>query len=1744
MGKRNIITIRFPMALIQADAGISRIIAHHERCAGRRSNKVRTWQLGKSYTSSKEKLYKSLNCSSSLAQYFTISRTLGTATSPTTIFVLPQEAKRVKRNYKVSFKAKNAILCKEAELGKPFRLSEKQLLRKGYDRYEHFSRYDVTGSTSQFSYMIKDGAKVAKYARRNLSNLQVIGDTHNINTRQRHRLCTPARRLAKSDKTLGVLAPKVYNALPSDIKSAPSDAVFIGKLKKLLALEIRDASSLKASTGRFEDRSGRHDCISSRAPVCPVMGASSGAASCATALSLSGTRTTHQGALRVNLTGVSGPSNSSPVHPVTGCQRGNEAGKLKMAGKISEFDINNGNWECYCERLDMLFLVNDIKETFKVPTLISCVGEATYELMVNLCSPDKPKDKTYSQLVKLVGDHLQPKPSELAERFRFRQCRQRDDQTVAVFVAELKKAARFCEFGSHLDDCMRDQFVCGLRSDGTRQRLFAETKIDFAKAVQIATTIEAAERDAHAVEACSAGRVATAAAAEAREARSREPGASSLHHARAAECSACGDTRHRWADCRYRLFECSRCRKVGHLRRMCPATDQAGQANHSRADMPLQQQAWSGGPRRGQGGGGRRGGRGGATWRQRGGQQGGARATTSHLLREEEADMGPGEDGNNQEEPIHQMSLREYRPVSLTVKVENIFFKMEVDTGSALSCISKQSYLNHFKHVVLKQCELTLSFYDGSKIKPVGYLEVDVSYNGLTKKLDLYVIEGGTTALLGRQWLSELNITIPKIQVNNVSIQDKNQYVNELYSRYGEVWNGELGCFTGGRARLHVREGAAPVFCRARPLPYALRARVDAELDRMLRDGVIEPVETSDWATPLVIANKADGSLRLCADYKVTLNRVLAIDKYPVPKIEDLFTNLNGTNIYSKIDLSQAYNQVLLDETSQFTVINTHRGLFKYNRLVYGLSSSPGIFQRIMSNLFSDIPNVIIFLDDIMCANSTLEDHYATLSKVLERLRNYGLKIKREKCTFFTKQIKFLGYVIDSDGIRVDPEKVKPILKMIPPKDTSQLRSFLGMVNFYGKFIDKLSHTLAPLYELLKKDRVWVWGSEQMAAFDAVKQLLCNAQVLCHYDLSRPVTLSCDASAYGIGAILNQVDKAGRERPVAYASRALTDAERNYSQIHKEALAIVFAVNKFHQYLYGRKFLLKTDHKPLISIFGPGTGIPNMTASRLQRWAITLSAYDFDIQYVSTDQNTADCLSRLIAEHKADSDKNENNDMPEQTYLHFAAEALLLDNNNLKRTTQKDPLLSRVLSYIRDGWPDEVELRELRPYWNRRKELYTELGCVMWGHRVVIPEECRARVLRELHDTHMGVVKTKSIARSYVWWPGVDEAVEALCRSCGVCAAVSDAPPAHAPRGWPWPDRPWTRVHVDFLGPLAGSMYLVLVDACSKWIEIVKMGSTSAKNVISKLREIFSRFGLPKQLVSDNGPPFSSTEFIKILTDNGIESTFSAPYHPASNGAAENAVRTCKRVIKKAIIQGLDIETTLNRFLLMYRNTEHCTTGESPAQILQGRSLRTRLDKLKPEREDHVWAAQRRQVGAAGGRERALAVGDRVWCRNYRAGDKWVKGKIIEKPGDTDYVVELADGNQLHRHIDQIKKQFNIEPETAYEEMSPGRAINPFLYPSEPSADQGRGSVAAAVTSSGGTSGERGATPPAPPPQPVQHPRPVRDQTSRHQQRSSAPGDRMPAATLTSGASSCLSPATSAVPETTAKTENPIKIIL
>ncbi|KAJ8706686.1 hypothetical protein PYW07_012764 [Mythimna separata] len=868
-------------------------------------------------------------------------------------------------------------------------------------------------------------------------------------------------------------------------------------------------------------------------------------------------------------------------------------------------------------------------------------------------------------------------------------------------------------------------------------------------------------------------------------------------------------------------------------------------------------------------------------------------------------------------------------------------------------------------------------------------------------------------------------------------------------SRYKELFTEGLGRFKGGPVRLRVREGATPVFCRARPVPYALRKRVDDELDIMLRTGVIEPVESADWATPLVPVRKADGGLRICADYKVTLNPVLLIDRYPLPRIDDLLVKLNGAKVLSKIDLSQAYNQIELEDPDNLTVINTHKGLFKYKRLVYGLSSSPGIFQRIMSNLVNDIPNVQVFLDDIIIGTTTMTQHLETLETLLERLHNSGIKLKKNKCFFMTNQVKYLGYIISADGIKTDPEKVEGIINIPSPRNVTELRSFLGTINFYAKFVGNLSTILAPLYNLLKKGITWNWDRECELSYRKVKSILTSVDVLAHYDPDKPLFLTCDASARGLGGVLTQLcegECAGagvgagtgpRERPVIYVSRALTNAEKNYSQIEREALAIIFSLEKLHQYLYGRRFTLRTDHKPLVTIFGPKQGVPSMAASRLQRWAIKLAAYTYDIEFVRSKDNGADGLSRLPARTSG----KQCTKMPEQTFLHFAQNAMLMDYQEIRKHTSRDPLLGRVLSYLRDEWPSDEIITTLKPYYNRKKELYEELGCVMWGHRVVVPETCRTKVLLELHEAHMGIVKTKSFARSYVWWPGIDEAIESMCRSCRTCAAEADAPPRHEPCPWPWPDKPWARVHLDFLGPIAGRIFLVMIDARTKWIEVSQVPSTAAVHLINRLSEGFARFGLPKQIVSDNGPPFTSSEFSRFLSANGVEHLFSAPYHPASNGAAENAVRTVKKVIKKAHREKLDITLFLNNFLLHYRNTEHCTTGETPALLMCGRRLRTKLDSLIPDRSTKVRNTQQKQQqtgGASGTRD--LRPGEEIWLRQYRGDDRWVQGTVTEKIGTTDYRVVDAIGRESHKHIDQLKQ----------------RKRSSLIAPSSPPRNEGR----------------------------------------------------------------------------------------
>ena len=379
-----------------------------------------------------------------------------------------------------------------------------------------------------------------------------------------------------------------------------------------------------------------------------------------------------------------------------------------------------------------------------------------------------------------------------------------------------------------------------------------------------------------------------------------------------------------------------------------------------------------------------------------------------------------------------------------------------------------------------------------------------------------------------------------------------------------------------------------------------MKETIERELDRLESSGIIEKVTYSPWAAPVVPVRKGDGHIRLCGDYKVTINPELEIDKYPLPKPEEIFATLAGGKIFSKIDLTHAYQQMRLTEDCRNLVtINTHRGLYRYTRLPFGVASTPGLFQRVMDTIMQGLPEVVCYLDDILITGATLEEHLETLEHVLQRLQTYGIRAKRAKCAFLCDAVDYLGHCIDAAGLHTLLSKVEAVTQAPKPQDLAELRSFLGLLHYYGKFLPSLATVLQPLNNLLKADAQWVWTEECSKAFETAKQLLVQAPVLAHYDPDLPICLAGDASAYGIGAVISHIYPDGSERPIAFSSRTLSAAERNYAQLEKEAVSLVYGTRKFH-HLYGRRFVLITDHKPLTTLLGHKRGIPTLAAACLQ----------------------------------------------------------------------------------------------------------------------------------------------------------------------------------------------------------------------------------------------------------------------------------------------------------------------------------------------------------------------------------------------------------------------------------------------------------------------------------------------------------------------------------------------------------------
>lgn len=683
-----------------------------------------------------------------------------------------------------------------------------------------------------------------------------------------------------------------------------------------------------------------------------------------------------------------------------------------------------------------------------------------------------------------------------------------------------------------------------------------------------------------------------------------------------------------------------------------------------------------------------------------------------------------------------------------------------------------------------------------------------------------------------------------------------------------------------------------------------------------------------------------------------------------------------------------------------------------------------------MEQILSGCEGCLIFIDDVIVHGSEQKEHDTRLKKVLQRLHEWNVVLNEGKCIYGVSELKVLGHILSEKGIKPGIDKLEAIRRFREPKTGEEVRSFLGLVNYLSKFIPDLATLTYPLRQLTIQKQHFVWKSEHQAAFSKLKEHMTCPTTLGYFDDADRTQLIADASPVGLGAVLIQINEKG-PRIIAYASKSLSDVERRYAQIEKEALALVWAVEHFHFYLYGRSFELITDHKPLQVIFGPRS----KPCARIERWVIRLQSYKATVVYRPGKSNIADPLSRLAI---TDSIVGKSFDDCAEHYIAWIvsnAIPVALKLNEIEQASEVDNTIRSVQFGIeQDTWSEDA-----MPFKLFATELSFAGKILLRGTRIVIPEVLRKRTLDLAHEGHPGMTIMKQRLRAKVWWPKLDMQVEHYVKNCRGCMLVA-APPAPEPmKRKELPSGPWQHLAIDFLGPLPSGHYLfVVVDYFSRYIEVEIMKKTDTTETIKRLNSIFARFGLPLSITADNGPQFSSEEFRGFCDTNNIKLISTIPYWPQQNGEVERQNRSLLKRLKISQATNADWIEELNKYLLMYRSPPHSTTGKTPSEMLLGFNIRDRLpsiyelkvedeemiDRDKEEKEKaKLYADERRNA-----KPNPISEGDDVLIKKMGKVNKLAPNfepdvfKVLKRKGGDVTVVSKESGVKYRRHISHLQQ--------------------------------------------------------------------------------------------------------------------------
>ncbi|CAH1232986.1 RTL1 [Branchiostoma lanceolatum] len=543
--------------------------------------------------------------------------------------------------------------------------------------------------------------------------------------------------------------------------------------------------------------------------------------------------------------------------------------------------------------------------------------------------------------------------------------------------------------------------------------------------------------------------------------------------------------------------------------------------------------------------------------------------------------------------------------------------KCKLDTGAQVNVLPERDWIKlRSKNSSLEPTKTRLFGYGNTPLEVKGKCSLRCNYKGRSGTLDFFVVKANATPVLSLQACLSLKL------IQLVLTVKSSETAESIKQEYSDVFQG-IGRLPG-EYRIQVDPNVEPVVHAPRKFPVSLRDPLKKELDRMEALGVIQKVdEPTEWVNSLVVVEKPkSGKLRICLDPR-DLNKAIKREHYQLPTLEDISTRLAGSKYFAVVDARSGYWQICLDEeSSKLTTFNTAFGRYRFTRLPFGVHSAQEVFQKKMDSIFGGLEGVEVIVDDILVHGPTEEELNRRFRNMLQRARECNVKLNEEKCVLTTQEVSFFGHILTGDGLKPDPKKVDAITNMKSPTSKAELMTMLGMITYLSKFIPNLSEVTAPMRELLKEDVEFVWDSSRERALGKVKKLVAEATTLTYYDPDKEVTLQVDASKYGLGAVLMQEGK-----PVAFASKSLNNTEVNYAQIEKELYAIVFGCERFHQYIYGRKVHVESDHKPLESIMKK----PLSTApARLQRMLLRLQKYDLEVKHKPGKEiPVADALSRL-----------------------------------------------------------------------------------------------------------------------------------------------------------------------------------------------------------------------------------------------------------------------------------------------------------------------------------------------------------------------------------------------------------------------------------------------------------------------------------------------------------------------------------